>query len=141
MKFSLCLLYFHSDRVWLGAGGTKKKLLDYCGFCANWRSESENLLTGVNFYSYFPNLLSNLSEIRYKWSVGNVVGRVRVQWKLVQGRLHLSYERKWNTIEACAVNPTTFESKGHLGKFCVFLKGIHVASCVTAWTKWHFRNK
>ena len=112
----------------------RKKLLDICAFCANWRSESENLLEGVNFYSYFPHLLSNLGEIRYKWSVGNVGGWVRVQWKLVHGRLHLSherlhlsyerlhlsYERKWNATEACVVNPTTFESKEHLGKLCKY---------------------
>jgi hypothetical protein len=66
MKFSLCLLYFYSDRDRMGAGGAQKNVLDSCGFCANWHSESENLLTSVNFYSYFPHLLFNLGEIRYK---------------------------------------------------------------------------
>jgi hypothetical protein len=111
--------------------------MDICAFCANWRSESENLLEGVNFYSYFPHLLSNLGEIRYKWSVKNVGGWVRVQWKPVQGRLHLSYERKWNATEACVVNPTIFESKEHLGKLCGLLKGIHLYSlcnCVNQMT-------
>ena len=42
------------------AGGAQKNVFYSCGFCANWCSESENLLTGVNFYSYFPHLLSNL---------------------------------------------------------------------------------
>jgi hypothetical protein len=66
MRFSLCLLYFYSDRDRRGAGGAQQHLLDICGFCANWRSESESLFKSVNFYSYFPHLLSNLGEIRYK---------------------------------------------------------------------------
>lgn len=55
---------------------------------------------------YFPPLLPDLCNIRYKRPARNAVGHLSVRFlKMAQGIPYLLHERKWNCINSCTVKP------------------------------------
>ena len=57
----------------------------------------------INFYPYFPHLLSHLGKIWYKRSAHDDVQHFWVLWKSAEGRQYCLYRRTRNSIYVCTV--------------------------------------
>ena len=77
MKFCPCFIHiFRPIYIKFGTGYIRTDSLSGCEFRQirqNQRNESHTLLWAVNFCPYFPQLFSDLGDLRYKRSAYNAI--------------------------------------------------------------------
>jgi len=96
----------------------------------------------VNEYPYFPRLLFDLGEIRYKMCEDNAVENFWCFLETCKGKSYCYCHHKWNYIYACTVKQDVIRSKERRVKFRMLRHKYSICSFYFFdWRKGMLKNK
>jgi hypothetical protein len=86
----------------------------------------------VDDFPYFPHLLLDLGEIRYRICEDNAVENFWCLLETCEGRSYCYYHHAWIYVYACTVKQDVIRSKERRGKFCTLHHKYSICSLFMA---------
>jgi len=124
-----CPIFCSCLPVWLQLGTRGNHRLIQCLLVSWILAQWQLCFTGrVNDFPYFPRLLFDLREIRYKICEDNTVENFWCFLETGEGRSYCYYHHKWNYIYACTVKRDVIGSKERRGKCCMLRHKYSICS-------------